>query len=106
MDDTKNVATDLKFMAQALEQAKLSSLDGNFPVGAVLVIDGEVIDKSRNLISTKADWISHAEMNLINKHSALIKQARNAGGECIIYTTSDHTSAKWDKAKELMQNME
>ncbi|MFA6602073.1 MAG: nucleoside deaminase [Candidatus Paceibacterota bacterium] len=74
-------------LSAALEQAKLSSADGNFPVGAVLVIDGKEIDRARNLLSTKSDWISHAEMNLLIKYSSLIKERRKAGATCTIYTT-------------------
>lgn len=56
---TKNI--DEHFMEIALEQAQISFADGNFPVGAVLVIDGVEIDRSRNLFSTNSDWISHIE---------------------------------------------
>ena len=82
-----NNEADYKYLSDALEQAKLSANDGNFPVGAVLVIDGKKIDSARNLLSTNSDWISHAEMNLIIKYSSLIKQSYNNGSSCTIYTT-------------------
>ncbi|MCL5782141.1 MAG: hypothetical protein M1459_02165 [Patescibacteria group bacterium] len=58
---TKNI--DEHFMEIALEQAQISLTDGNFPVGAVLVIDGVEIGRSRNLLSINSDWISHIELN-------------------------------------------
>jgi len=82
-----NDLDDHKYLSEALEQAQLSYTDGNFPVGAVLVIDGKRIDSARNLLSTNSDWISHAEMNLIIKYSAQIKKSRNNGGSSVIYTS-------------------
>ena len=78
---------NLIFMQEAIEQAKISSQEGNFPVGAVLVIDGELIDKGRNQLATNADWVSHAEMSLIMKNSSLIKERKNGGASVVIYTT-------------------
>jgi tRNA(Arg) A34 adenosine deaminase TadA len=82
-----NNEADYKYLSEALEQAKLSANDGNFPVGAVLVIDGKKIDSARNLLSTNSDWVSHAEMNLIIKYSSMIKESHNNGSSCTIYTT-------------------
>lgn len=39
---------DKEFMQIALSEAKLALEEGNLPVGAILVIDGKIIDKKRN----------------------------------------------------------
>jgi len=77
----------IEFMKEAIDQALISSKDDNFPVGAVLVIDGMIVDKARNLLNTNSDWISHAEMNLLIKHSPLIKKSRQNDIPVEIYTT-------------------
>ncbi len=78
---------DRGFMELAIEQARISSSEGNFPVGAVLTIDGQLVDTSRNLIASNADWISHAEMGLLTKHASLIKKSRKNNLDVVIYTT-------------------
>lgn len=77
----------ITFMKEAIDQALQSSMDDNFPVGAVLVIDGKIIDRARNLLNTNSDWISHAEMNLLIKNSSLIKKNRQNNIPVEIYTT-------------------
>jgi tRNA(adenine34) deaminase len=53
---------DLQFMRQAIEQAQLAALEGEVPVGAVLVRDGKVISKAFNQPITRHDPSAHAEM--------------------------------------------
>ena len=75
-------------MEIANEEAKIALDEGNFPVGAVLVIDGKIIGKERNSIHSNKDWVSHAEMKLISKYSSLIKDhVKNKNSEVIIYTS-------------------
>ncbi len=79
---------DREFMSIAIEEAKIALNEGNFPVGAVLVIDGKIIAQDRNSIKTNNDWISHAEMKLISKYSSLIKKSKkDNNSEVIIYTS-------------------
>ena len=61
-------------MEVAIKEAKVSLYEGNFPVGAALVIGNQLIGKDRNTIHSNKDWISHAEVKLILKYSALIKE--------------------------------
>jgi len=79
--------TPESFMEEAIMEAKLTFEQGNFPVGAVLVINGTLIDKSRNQLFTESNWVAHAEMNLFIKHSSLIKKRVNEGGSVEVYTT-------------------
>lgn len=53
---------DRQFMQEALEQAKLAALDGEVPVGAILVRDGEVIGRGFNQPIGNHDPSAHAEM--------------------------------------------
>jgi len=54
-----------------------------------LVINGKVIAKDRNMLHKKSDWISHAEMRLFIKYSALIKKRRKEGATVTLYTTME-----------------
>jgi tRNA(adenine34) deaminase len=53
---------DRQFMRQAIEQAQLAALEGEVPVGAVLVREGKVISKAFNQPITHHDPSAHAEM--------------------------------------------
>ena len=54
-----------KFMAIAIEEAKATKAEGGSPFGAVLVRDGEVIGRGRNLMIQNNDPLSHGEMEAI-----------------------------------------
>lgn len=49
-------------MAQALAMAERVSLSGNVPVGAVIVVNGEVVARAGNLRETLQDPTAHAEL--------------------------------------------
>jgi len=55
-------AADHDAMGLALEQAQLAAADGEVPVGAVVVVDGEVVAMARNRRHTGADPTGHAEI--------------------------------------------
>jgi tRNA(adenine34) deaminase len=79
---------DRVFMDIAIKEAEISSEEGNFPVGAVLVIDGKLIGKDRNSIHSNKDWISHAEIKLLSKYASLIKESiKNKNSIVTIYTS-------------------
>jgi len=54
-------ADDEKFMRMAIDEAR----KGDFPFGAVIVRDGEVIARGRNLGRTNGDPTAHGEMMAI-----------------------------------------
>lgn len=79
---------DKMYMKMAIEEAILSDNEGNFPVGAVLVVDGKLIGKERNTLFSNKDWMSHAEMNLIKKYSSLVKEnVKSKNSVVTIYTS-------------------
>lgn len=55
------------FMKMAIEQAKLAAEQGEVPVGAVIVKDGEVVSAGYNRRETDKNSLSHAETIAINK---------------------------------------
>ena len=55
-----------KFMYEALKEAKVAAKEGEVPVGAVIVRNGEIISKAHNMREQKQNALSHAEIEAIN----------------------------------------
>ena len=76
---------DLKFMDEALAQARESAAEGEVPVGCVIVRGGEIVGRGRNRRERVRNALSHAEIEAIND------ACRNLGGwrlwECTLYVT-------------------
>lgn len=53
------------FMQIAIQEAKAAQSAGDYPYGAVLVREGEVIGRGRNQENTNNDPTSHAEMEAL-----------------------------------------
>lgn len=74
-----------EFMALAIQAAKESAAEGEVPVGAVIVRNGEVVAVGRNRRETVKDALSHAEIEAIRTACAVL------GGwrlwECEMYVT-------------------
>ncbi len=68
-----------KFMALALEQAKLAAAEGEVPVGAVIVKDGKVISAEHNRCERDNDPTAHAEILAIKKASEVLGDFRLTG---------------------------
>ncbi len=60
------MTTDEKFMALAIEQAKLAFDAGEVPVGAVIVRGGEVIAAAYNTRESGKNALYHAEVSAID----------------------------------------
>lgn len=52
-------------MEVALEQARVGLAEGGVPIGAALVIDGEVVGQGRNRRLQRGDPILHGEMDCL-----------------------------------------
>lgn len=52
-------------MRAALAEARAAAAAGEVPVGAVLVIDGEIVARAHNTPITSQDPTAHAEINLL-----------------------------------------
>ena len=56
---------DLEFMDQALDLARQAAVEGEVPVGCVIVCRGEVVGRGRNRREEKQSALSHAEIEAI-----------------------------------------
>lgn len=76
---------DKKFMERAIELAKESALEGEVPVGAVIVREGKIISEGRNRREKDKNALGHAELEAIDN------ACRELGGwrlwQCELYVT-------------------
>ena len=75
----------IKFMKEAIKEAKKAELIDEVPVGCVIVKDGKIISRGHNIRETKQNPIGHAEIVAITKASKKLKSWRLDG--CDIYIT-------------------
>ena len=76
---------ELKFMQEALKEAKKAYEKLEVPVGAVIVKDGKIIARAHNQKETKTDTTKHAEILAIQKASKKLKSWRLI--DCEMYVT-------------------
>ena len=76
---------DIDYMKIALKEAEIAANEGEIPVGAVIVKDGEIIAKARNNREATGDATGHAEL------LAIREACRALGGwhleACELYVT-------------------
>ena len=77
--------TDKEFMCEALVLAKQAAQEGEVPVGAVVVKDGNVIATGRNRREGAHNALAHAEMEALNGACAALGGWRLSG--CTLYVT-------------------
>ena len=70
---------DIDFMRLALAEAKLAAERGEVPVGAVLVLNGQVIGRGFNQPITSHDPSAHAEMVAIRQAATALQNYRLPG---------------------------
>jgi tRNA(adenine34) deaminase len=76
---------DLQHMQAALAQARLALADGEVPVGAVVVKDGQVIASGRNAPVQSHDPTAHAEVVALRAAGQVLGNYRLDG--CTLYVT-------------------
>ena len=76
--------TDEYYMELALEEAKIALEGGNWPIGCVIELDGEVIAKEHNRVHESKSRIEHAEKIAIEKTSQILW---DNPGRATLYTT-------------------
>ena len=76
---------DSRFMTRAIELAKIAAKQGEVPVGAVVVKNGEIIGEGYNMREQKHNALSHAETEAINAACNFLGDWRLDG--CTIYVT-------------------
>ncbi len=72
-------------MRLALEEAQLAEAEGEVPIGAVVVCDGEVVARAHNRRETDADPSAHAEFSAMVQASHALGRWRLTG--CTVYVT-------------------
>lgn len=76
---------DEKFMQEALKQARIASLNGDVPVGAVIVKNNEIIACAYNMREKTKDVTDHAEIIAIKNACKHLNDWRLNG--CVMYVT-------------------
>jgi tRNA(adenine34) deaminase len=76
---------DAHWMGLALEQARLAAAQGEVPVGAVVVKDGQVIATGRNAPIGSHDPTAHAEVVALREAARVLGNYRLDG--CTLYVT-------------------
>ena len=79
------MTTDETYMLAALEQARLAGACGEVPVGAVVVLDGEIVGRGFNQPIRGNDPTAHAEVMALRDAGARLANYRLPG--CSLYVT-------------------
>lgn len=76
---------DADWMALALEEAALAAQEGEVPVGAVVVHQGQLLARARNATVARADPTAHAEMLALRQAAQVLGNYRL--NECELFVT-------------------
>lgn len=76
---------DIKYMKEAIKQAKKAVKLGEVPIGCVIVYEGKIIGRGYNRRNTDKCTLNHAEISAIKKASKYIGDWRLEG--CTMYVT-------------------
>ena len=77
--------TDEFFMRKALDEARVAFDAGEIPIGAVVVLKGQIIGRAHNLTETLEDATAHAEMQAITSAANHLGAKYLTG--CTLYVT-------------------
>ena len=72
------------FMSEALEEARAAASRGEVPVGALVVLDGEIIARAGNRTRELNDPTAHAEMLAIRAACAALESERLTGADLYV----------------------
>jgi len=79
------MTNDETYMRMALDQARLAAAAGEVPVGAVLVLDDQVIASGRNRPIAGRDPTAHAEIEALRAGAAALSSYRL--NDSVLYVT-------------------
>ncbi len=85
MDGQK--ADDFFFMGRALEMARKAAENGEVPIGAVLVRDGQIVASAFNQVEALRLGTAHAELAVLNEASRILGAWRL--DDCTLYVTKE-----------------
>jgi tRNA(adenine34) deaminase len=81
---------DELFMLEALEEARKAFAQGEVPVGAVAVYEGQIIARAFNQVESLKDASAHAELLCLKKAASVLDRWRLLG--VTLYTTLEPCS--------------
>ncbi len=76
---------NLKYMKEALKEAKKAAKAGEVPIGCVIVYEDKIIGRGYNKRNTKKTTLAHAELIAIQKASKAMGDWRLE--DCVMYVT-------------------
>lgn len=76
---------DQTYMQLAIEEARLAAAEGEVPIGAVVVCDGQVVARAHNRRELDHDPSAHAEFAAMVEASRVLDRWRLTG--CTVYVT-------------------
>ena len=79
-----------KFMEEAFQEARKAAAEGEVPIGAVIVREGEVIARAHNRTEQDKDPTAHAEMLAIREAAKHLGGWRLTG--CSMFVTTEPCS--------------
>jgi tRNA(adenine34) deaminase len=77
---------DLDSLRAAIDEARAAERDGEVPIGAVIVQNGEIIARGQNRVLRDHDPTAHAEIVALRQAGRALENYRLAEG-CTLYTT-------------------
>lgn len=84
-ENCARAAEDEKFIRLALQEAQAAAAEGEVPIGAVVVCEGEVVARAHNRRETDHDPSAHAEFAAMVAASQALERWRLTG--CTVYVT-------------------
>ena len=82
---TGNRSDDLSFMKAALDEARGAASQGEVPVGAVVVVEGQIVGRSGNRTISDCDPTAHAELIALRQAAKAVGNYRLV--EASLYVT-------------------
>jgi tRNA(adenine34) deaminase len=84
-ESTRDIASDERWMEEALRIASMAAVGEEVPVGAVVVCDGRIVGRGWNQVITLADPTAHAEMQALRDAARELANYRLSN--CELYVT-------------------
>lgn len=85
MPKTSPTSEDERWIARCIELAREAAANDEVPVGAIVVVDGEVVGAGRNRVEELRSPLAHAEMEALQ--AALAKMGEKRLPDAQLYST-------------------
>jgi tRNA(adenine34) deaminase len=88
--DEQTIDADIEFMQEALAEAREAAINGEVPIGAVLVHQGRILARAGNRTIRDCDPTAHAEIVALREGSRILGNYRLA--DTTLYVTIEPCS--------------